>query len=69
MGKIRIRLYKDGTIKMETNGIKGKKCTDYAKLMEKLLELKLYNVKTTEEYYETDEEINTNTYNDINRFD
>ena len=32
MGKMKIRLFPDGTIQMETEGIKGKKCTDYAKI-------------------------------------
>ena len=35
MGKMKIRLFPDGTIQMETEGIKGKRCTDYAKVLAK----------------------------------
>lgn len=52
MGKMKIRLYPDGTVQMETEGIKGKRCTDYAKVLEKLADLKIESVKTTSEYYE-----------------
>ena len=34
MGKMKIRLLPDGTIKMETEGIKGEKCADYAKVLQ-----------------------------------
>ena len=37
MGKMKIRLFPDGTIQMETEGIKGKRCTDYAKVLASLL--------------------------------
>lgn len=32
---MKIRLYPDGSIQMETEGIKGKKCMDYAKVLER----------------------------------
>ena len=52
MGKMKIRLFPDGTIQMETEGIKGKKCTDYAKVLERLADAKIYNLEHTEEYYQ-----------------
>lgn len=37
---------------METEGIKGKRCTDYAKVLAKLADAKIYNIERTEEYYQ-----------------
>lgn len=52
MGKMKIRLFPDGTIQMETEGIKGKRCTDYAKVLAKLADAKIYSIDNTEEYYQ-----------------
>ena len=52
MGKMKIRLFPDGSIQMETEGIKGKKCTDYAKVLAKLADAKIENIEKTSEYYE-----------------
>lgn len=52
MGKMKIRLFPDGTIQMETEGVNGKKCTDYAKVLEKLADAKIYQLEKTEEYYQ-----------------
>ena len=54
--KLQIRLMPDGSIKMETQGIKGKKCTDYIKFLEKIADAKIDKVEYTPEYYE--EEVN-----------
>lgn len=54
MGKMKIRLFPDGTIQMETEGIKGKKCMDYAKVLEKLADAKIYTLDKTEEYYQSE---------------
>jgi len=50
MGKLKIKLLPDGTIEMETQGIKGKKCLDYAKLLEQLADAKAEKITKTEEY-------------------
>ena len=61
MGKMKIRLFPDGTIQMETEGIKGKKCTDYAKVLEHLADAKIYTLEKTDEYYQSEIlEINEN---------
>ncbi len=52
MGKMKIRLFPDGTIQMETEGIKGKKCMDYAKVLQRLADAKISNIEKTEEYYQ-----------------
>jgi hypothetical protein len=61
MGKIKIRLFPDGTIGMETEGIKGAKCTDYAKVLARLADAKISSVEKTEEYYQSETvELNEN---------
>lgn len=55
MGKMKIRLFPDGTIQMETEGIKGKKCTDYAKIFAKLADAKIEKIEKTSEFYEQEE--------------
>ena len=45
MGKIKIKLLPDGTIQMETEGIKGTKCADYAKVFQRLTDAKIYQLK------------------------
>lgn len=61
MGKIKIRLFPDGTIAMETEGIKGEKCTDYAKVLARLADAKISSVEKTEEYYQSETiELNEN---------
>ena len=52
MGKMKIRLFPDGTIQMETEGIKGKRCMDYDKVIEKLADAKISSIEKTEEYYQ-----------------
>lgn len=52
MGKMKIRLFPDGTIQMETEGVKGKKCMDYAKVLQRLADAKISNIEKTDEYYQ-----------------
>ncbi len=52
MGKMKIRLFPDGTIQMETEGLKGKKCMDYAKVLQRLADAKISNIEKTDEYYQ-----------------
>lgn len=52
MGKMKIRLFPDGTIQMETEGIRGKRCMDYANILERLADAKIYNLEKTDEYYQ-----------------
>ena len=54
MGKMKIRLFPDGTIQMETEGIKGKRCMDYAKVVAKLADAKISSIEKTDEYYQTE---------------
>lgn len=54
MGKMKIRLFPDGSIQMETEGIKGKRCMDYAKVLAKLADAKISSIEKTDEYYQTE---------------
>ncbi len=54
MGKMKIRLFPDGTIQMETEGIKGKRCMDYAKVLAKLADAKISSIEKTDEYYQAE---------------
>lgn len=50
MGKLKIKLMPDGTIEMQTVGIKGKKCLDYEKVLEQLADAKTEKLNMTDEY-------------------
>lgn len=58
--KLQIKLLPDGTIQVETLGIKGKNCEGYISLIEELTNAKVVSKSYTKEFYETEEEyINT----------
>lgn len=59
--KMQIKLLPNGEIRMETHGIKGKKCDDYVELFKKLVSVNISDIQHTNEYYETEEYIDTNT--------
>ena len=52
--KLKIRLYKDGTIQMETLGIKGKKCLDYIPFLEELADVRIDSQEKTDEFWENE---------------
>lgn len=53
--QLKIKLLPNGEIKMQTLGIKGKKCLDYSKLLEELADAKIVSQELNSEYYETEE--------------
>lgn len=55
--KLKIKLLPDGTIQVETLGIKGKKCEDYIPLIEELTNAKVVSKSYTKEYNEVEEHI------------
>ena len=63
--KIQIKLLPNGEIQMETLGIKGKKCMDYIAVLKKLVDVKVMDTQMSEEYYETDAELNDKNINNI----
>ena len=54
--QLKITLLPNGEIKMETHGIKGKKCLKYAEFLEKLADAKIEKQEFTSEYYEQEVE-------------
>ncbi|ACA43680.1 DUF2997 domain-containing protein [Clostridium botulinum] len=50
--QIKLRIYPDGIVQAEVEGIKGKKCTNYISIIENLLEAKVADSEYTSEYYE-----------------
>ena len=74
MGKMKIKLLPDGTIQMETEGIKGKKCMDYAKVLERLTDPKIYKMEKTDEYYqkeilEVEDNINSGEVQELKNYE
>ncbi len=55
--KLKIKLMPNGEIRMETHGIKGKKCLDYIDVLKKLVDVKITDTQLSQEYYETESEI------------
>ena len=53
--KMIIKLSPNGEIQMTTQGVKGKKCLDYVKLLEKVADVKITKQELTSEYYEQEE--------------
>lgn len=57
--KMQIKLMPNGEIRMETHGVKGKKCDDYVELFKQLVNVNIVDLKHTDEYYETETTIET----------
>ncbi|WP_026759762.1 DUF2997 domain-containing protein [Selenomonas ruminantium] len=55
MATMQIRIYPDGRVQGEIDGIKGKKCTDYIGIIEELTDSRTWQSNFTEEFYETEE--------------
>lgn len=50
--RITIRISPDGHIQTEVQGIKGKACADYIRILEELLNAETFSSSYTPEYYE-----------------
>lgn len=66
--KMQIKLLPNGEIIMETHGVKGKKCLDYIEIFKKLVDVKIDDVKYSEEYYETETQTDADDNQEI-RYD
>ncbi|MBC1190736.1 MAG: DUF2997 domain-containing protein [Microcystis sp. M048S1] len=53
--KIQLRIFPDGRVQAEVQGIKGKACTDYIEILEEVLNAEVYESSYTPEYYENQE--------------
>ena len=63
--KLKIKLLPNGEIQMETQGVKGKKCLDYIEVLKKLVDVKITDTQLSQEYYETETEIDETETNEI----
>ena len=54
MATMQIRIYSDGKVQGDIDGIKGKRCTDYIGIIEELTEGRTWQSDFTEEFYETE---------------
>ena len=59
--RIQIQIFPDGRVQAETQGIKGKKCTEYITILEEMLEAETIDSDYTSEYYVTEEATIENT--------
>lgn len=53
--QIKLRVYPDGRVEAVVEGVKGKRCTDYIKVLEEVLQAEVVESAYTPEYYETEE--------------
>lgn len=53
--RIRVRILQDGQVEAQTQGIKGRSCTDYIAILEDLLRAEAIDSEYTAEYYETEQ--------------
>ena len=61
--QLKIKLLPNGMIEMETVGVKGKQCLEYAKFMEKIANAEITKQKLTDEYYQENETYQDNIQN------
>lgn len=50
--QVKIRIFSDGKVQAEVNGVKGKKCTKYINILEELLKSQVVDSEYTKEYFE-----------------
>ncbi|MBR6616611.1 MAG: DUF2997 domain-containing protein [Oscillospiraceae bacterium] len=51
MAKLKIRIYKDGTIESRTEGVTGEKCMNYVEQIAALTESAPVYIEKTQEYF------------------
>ena len=64
--KMIIKLLPNGEIRMETKGVKGKKCLDYVEVFKNLVDVNITAKQVTDEYFETEAQLETPEDNNIN---
>ncbi len=55
--RIQVQIFPDGRVQAETQGIKGKKCTEYIRVLEEILEAEAVDSEYTAEYYASEETV------------
>lgn len=54
MKQIKVRIFTDGKIESKTVNIKGKKCTEYIRLIQKMTNSQIIDSEFTNEFYESE---------------
>lgn len=49
--RLRVQIFPDGHVQAETQGVKGKKCIEYIRILEEILEAETVDSEYTAEYY------------------
>ena len=62
MKQLKIRLFRDGKVQGETEGIKGKACLDYVNILEQLTGARAVDSDYTDEYYEQENSLTEENY-------
>lgn len=52
--RISIKIFPDGKVQAEVEGIKGKTCTDYIKIIEEILEAEIIDSDYTPDYFKSE---------------
>ncbi len=62
MKQLKIRIFPDGKVQSETEGIKGKACLNYVSILEQLTGARAVDSDYTDEYYEQDNSLTEENY-------
>lgn len=65
MKQIKLRIYTDGKIEAETNGVKGKACLDYIAILEKLTGATTVDSDFTQEYRQQETQVQQNLEEEV----
>ena len=52
MARLSIRIFPDGKVQGGIQGVQGKKCTNYIKIIEDLVRGRIFSSEFTDEFYE-----------------
>ena len=52
--RVQLRIFPDGRVQAEVQGIKGKACTSYISMLEELVKAEAVDSSYTPEYFETE---------------
>ena len=55
--RVHVRIFPDGRVQADIEGIKGRACTDYIRILEEILEAQAVDSARTAEYFEQPAEV------------
>lgn len=60
MKTIKIKIFPDGHVQADVEGVKGKACTNYIRILEDILDAETVGSSYTTEYYEVEQQVEAN---------